>query len=65
MLSHLFCRYYEANNGQKPQCLLVYRDGVSDSELIGVRVAEVSAIIEVRTVSQAHPCLPGCIVGML
>lgn len=41
------CRYYSANNGVKPGCLLVYRDGVSDSELERVRVDEVTAIIEV------------------
>lgn len=43
----LSCRYYSANNGVKPGCLLVYRDGVSDSELDRVRVDEVTAIIEV------------------
>jgi hypothetical protein len=41
------CRYYSANNGVKPGCLLVYRDGVSDSELERVRVDEVAAITEV------------------
>lgn len=40
------CRYYQAN-GVKPGCLLVYRDGVSDSELDRVRVDEVASIIEV------------------
>lgn len=43
------CRYYTANNGQQPGCLLVYRDGVSDSELQRVRQDEVRAVIEVRT----------------
>ena len=47
------CRYYTANNGQQPGCLLVYRDGVSDSELQRVRQDEVRAVIEVRTRSCA------------
>lgn len=36
--------------GQAPGCLIVYRDGVSDSELERVRVDEVGAIIRVRPV---------------
>jgi hypothetical protein len=42
------CRYRTAM-GQAPGCLIVYRDGVSDSELERVRVDEVGAIIRVRT----------------
>lgn len=41
------CRYYHANNGRRPGCLLVYRDGVSDSELERVRCDEVASIIQV------------------
>jgi hypothetical protein len=39
----------------KPGCLLVYRDGVSDSELDRVRMDEVASILEVcRAADQQH-----------
>lgn len=56
--SRRVCRYYEANNGVKPGCLLVYRDGVSDSELDRVRVDEVSSIIEVSSTHAASGTVP-------
>jgi hypothetical protein len=44
--------------GQAPGCLIVYRDGVSDSELERVRVDEVGAIIRVSGLLTAitHIC---------
>jgi len=46
-LKALLLQHYQAQGGRMPQVLLIYRDGVSDGEMLDVRRNELDTVLEV------------------